>query len=123
MYFAGDTAVYPEMAGIAPGLDLALLPVGGWGPTLRGGHMDPIAAAEAVALLKPRIALAIHWGTLWPVGMMRIRRDRFEEPARRFQEEARRVAPLVSVPLLDPGDGLEVSADTWRLHRSSQRDG
>ncbi len=46
IYFAGDTAIYPEMADIAD-LDLALVPVWGWGPNLRGGHMDPRMAAEA----------------------------------------------------------------------------
>ena len=110
IYFAGDTNVFPEMAELAGDLDLALIPVGGWGPTLRGGHMDPTRAAEALTLLRPRIAVAIHWGTLWPIGMSRVRRDRFEEPARRFIAEAARVAPSVSVPLLDPGDQLEIPA-------------
>ena len=110
IYFAGDTDIFPEMAGLAPDLDLAILPVGGWGPTLRGGHMDAIRAAEALTLLRPRTAVAIHWGTLWPIGMGRVRRARFEEPGRRFVEEARRVAPLVQVPLLVPGDRLELPA-------------
>jgi hypothetical protein len=54
--------------------------------------------------------VAIHWGTLWPIGMGRVRRDRFEEPARRFIEAAGRVAPDVSVPLLDPGDSFDIPA-------------
>jgi len=110
IYFAGDTNLFPEMAELAGDLDLAVLPVGGWGPTLRGGHMDPSRAAEALTLLRPRTAVAIHWGTLWPIGLSRVRRDRFEEPARRFIEEAGRVAPSVSVPLLDPGDQLDLPA-------------
>ncbi len=108
IYFAGDTDIFPEMAELAPGLDLALLPVGGWGPTLRGGHMDPIRAAESLTLLRPTTAVAIHWGTFWPVGMSRVRRARFEEPARRFIEEAQRVAPDVVIPVLDPGGQLEL---------------
>jgi L-ascorbate metabolism protein UlaG (beta-lactamase superfamily) len=108
IYFAGDTDVYPEMARLAPGLDLAILPVGGWGPTLRGGHMDAVRAALALTLLRPRTAVAIHWGTLWPFGMGRVRRDRFEEPGRRFVAEAGRVAPSVSVPLLAAGDRLDL---------------
>ena len=51
VYFAGDTDLYPEMLYIAPGMDLAILPVWGWGPTLRGGHMDPLRAAAALKLL------------------------------------------------------------------------
>ncbi|MEA2619778.1 MAG: hypothetical protein QOC97_551 [Chloroflexota bacterium] len=108
IYFAGDTDIFPEMAELAPDLDLAILPVGGWGPTLRGGHMDPVRAAEALTLLRPRAAVAVHWGTLWPIGMSRIRRERFEGPARRFIEEASRVAPDVVIPLLDPGDRFDV---------------
>ena len=122
IYFAGDTNVFPEMAELAGDLDLALIPVGGWGPTLRGGHMDPTRAAEALALLRPRIAVAIHWGTLWPFGMGRIRRDRFEEPARRFIAEAARLAPSVSVPLLDPGDQLEIPARAGRGQASARLD-
>jgi hypothetical protein len=74
--------------------------------------MDPARAAEALTLLQPRTAVAIHWGTLWPLGMNRVRRHRFEEPARRFIAEASRVAPDVSVPLLDPGDRLELPPRT-----------
>jgi L-ascorbate metabolism protein UlaG (beta-lactamase superfamily) len=110
IYFAGDTDIFPEMAGLAPDLDLAILPVGGWGPTLRGGHMDAVRAARALTLLRPRSAVAIHWGTLWPIGMGRVRRARFEEPGRRFVDEARRIAPMVSVPLLVPGDRIELPA-------------
>ncbi len=110
IYFAGDTDIFPEMAELAPNLDLAILPVGGWGPTLRGGHMDAVRAASALTLLRPRAAVAIHWGTLWPIGMARVRRDRFEEPGRRFIDEARLIAPSVTVPLLLPGDRLELPA-------------
>jgi len=108
IYFAGDTDIFPEMAMLAPNLDLAILPVGGWGPTLRGGHMDAVRAASALTLLRPRTAVAIHWGTLWPIGMGRVRRDRFEEPGRRFIDEARSIAPSGSVPLLLPGDLLDL---------------
>jgi len=111
-YFAGDTDIFPEMAELAPDLDLAILPVGGWAPTVGRGHMDPVRAAKALTLLRPRTAVAIHWGTLWPIGMSRVRRARFEGPARRFIAEARRVAPLVTIPLLDPGDRFELPSGT-----------
>ncbi len=49
IWLAGDTSLYPEMADLpdlAGGpLDLAVVPVGGWGPRLSGGHMDPEQAA------------------------------------------------------------------------------
>jgi L-ascorbate metabolism protein UlaG (beta-lactamase superfamily) len=113
IYFAVDTEIFPEMASIARDLDLAILPVGGWGPTLRGGHMDPVRAASALVLLHPRHALAVHWGTLWPVGLDRVRRARFEEPARDFIDEASRVAPDVTVAMVDPGGHLSLSEDGW----------
>ena len=68
VYFAGDTDRFDEMTSLAGDLDLALVPIWGWGPTLgRGKHMDPERAAEAVALLRPRIAVPIHWGTYHPL--------------------------------------------------------
>jgi L-ascorbate metabolism protein UlaG (beta-lactamase superfamily) len=108
VYFAGDTDLFAGMAAIADDLDLAIVPVGGWGPTLRAGHMDPGRAAAALRLLRPRAALAVHWGTLWPMGLGRVRRDRFELPARRFVEEARRIAPEVAVRLVEPGGHLDL---------------
>ena len=66
VYFAGDTDVFAGMAELAP-LDVALLPIWGWGPTMGPGHMDPVRAAEAAALLGARLAIPIHWGTYYPV--------------------------------------------------------
>jgi len=106
IYFAGDTAIFPAMELIGPGLDVAILPIGGWGPRLRGGHMDPVRAAEALTILRPRSVMAIHWGTLWPIGLGRVLRARFEAPLRNFAEVAAIVAPEVRVLLLDPGDGV-----------------
>jgi len=108
LYFAGDTDIFPAMQRIGPDLDLAILPIGGWGPSLRGGHMNPTSAAAALTLLRPRSVMAIHWGTLWPIGLSRLRRDLFEAPLRTFMAEAAAVAPEVRVAVLDPGDGLEL---------------
>src|SRR5262249_27468973 len=66
VFFAGDTDLFDGMAGLVPDLDLALLPIWGWGPSIGHGHLDPARAAEAVARLRPRIAVPIHWGTLRP---------------------------------------------------------
>ena len=54
VFFAGDTDLFDGMAEIGrPSLDLALLPVSGWGPRLGPGHLDPAAAARALELLRP----------------------------------------------------------------------
>jgi L-ascorbate metabolism protein UlaG (beta-lactamase superfamily) len=108
IYFAGDTEVFEGMAEIPRSLDTplaaALLPVGGWGPTLRGGHMDPRRAAEALRLLDPAHAIPIHWGTYWPRGLGRLRPDRFHSPGETFGVEATEARPTVQVHVLRPGE-------------------
>jgi L-ascorbate metabolism protein UlaG (beta-lactamase superfamily) len=105
-YFAGDTDLFPGMAELASDLDVALLPVWGWGATLgRGLHLDPARAAEAVRLLRPRIAIPIHWGTFLPVHRgLRGRPGFVREPPYAFAEAVRRVAPDVEVRVLAPGE-------------------
>lgn len=103
IYFAGDTECFPEMSSLSLSLDVALLPVAGWGPTLGPGHMDPLEAARAARLLRPRLAIPIHWGTLLPIGFVRHRGARLGDPPRRFAEHVARLAPDVEVRVLAPG--------------------
>lgn len=103
VYFAGDTALFDGMSSLAPRLDVALLPVAGWGPKLGPGHMDPLEAAQAAALLKPRLAIPIHWGTLLPLGVAPRHRARLGDPPRLFAEHVARLAPDVEVCILAPG--------------------
>jgi len=103
VYFAGDTDVFPEMDGLVPDLDLALIPVWGWGGSLGPGHMNPQRAADALALLRPRIAIPIHWGTFVP--LHRSKRARFLRlPVEEFVRAARNKAPDVDVHVLNPGE-------------------
>lgn len=108
-YFAGDTDVYPEMAGLVKDLDLALLPVWGWGHTLGTGHMDPAAAARAAGLLRPKLAVPIHWGTLFPMGMRRWQERFLVRPPLLFRDHAAVEAPDTVVRILQPGESLEFS--------------
>jgi L-ascorbate metabolism protein UlaG (beta-lactamase superfamily) len=110
VYFAGDTDLFDAMADLSGDLDLALLPVWGWGPTLGPGHLDPERAAEAAAMLSPRIAIPIHWGTLFPVGLSRIGRRHLIAPPREFERRCRELAPQVDVRVLDPGEATSLSA-------------
>lgn len=105
VYFAGDTELFNEMAELAP-LDVALLPVWGWGPTLGPGHMNPEQAAEALSLLRPRVAVPIHWGTIHPLGFGRFEPGWLTEPPQKFACLAARVAPDVEVKILEAGDSL-----------------
>jgi L-ascorbate metabolism protein UlaG (beta-lactamase superfamily) len=66
--------------------------------------MDPRAAAEAAARLRPRIAIPIHWGTVSPVGMA----DSGDEPAREFAAHAAELAPGVRVVVLAPGESCDI---------------
>jgi L-ascorbate metabolism protein UlaG (beta-lactamase superfamily) len=112
-YFAGDTDLFDEMSEIGP-LDLALLPVWGWGHKLGAGHLDPERAARALPLLRPRIAVPIHWGTYHPAGMRRTLGDRLTEPPIEFARLAAEHAPEVRVEVLEPGAGLELDRELDR---------
>jgi len=108
IYFAGDTALFDGMADLGP-LDLALVPVWGWGPTLgRGLHLDPPRAAEALLRLRPRVAVPIHWGTYWPQAMGRLRRSLLVEPPRQFAALAADIAPDVQVLTTEVGATVDL---------------
>ena len=108
VYFAGDTGLFEGMDGLIPDLDLALIPIWGWGATLgRGKHLDPVSAAEAVRRLRPKLAVPIHWGTYRP--FHRSSRVAFlTEPAVAFARAAASAAPEVEIRVLRPGDRLEL---------------
>lgn len=109
VYFAGDTDVYEEMATHLPGVDLALMPVWGWGPTLGPGHMDPEAAAKATGLIRPRLAVPIHWGTLYPIGLRRWRSHLLHRPPHEFAERVGDYSPETEVRVLLPGESTGTS--------------
>lgn len=107
IYFAGDTDLFPEMATLSDDLDLALLPVWGWGPTLRGGHLDPSRAAQALTMLRPRLTIPIHWGTFLPFGYAWLQPRFFSQPPHKFKREAQKLAPEVGVHIVQPGKILD----------------
>jgi L-ascorbate metabolism protein UlaG (beta-lactamase superfamily) len=110
IYFAGDTDLYAGMSEIGrDGLDVALLPVWGWGPRLGPGHLDPERAAEAVRLLTPKVAIPIHWGTLWPIAM-RWRRQHLTEPPLRMAAAVSALGLSTKVAILAPGEAYDLPA-------------
>jgi L-ascorbate metabolism protein UlaG (beta-lactamase superfamily) len=106
VYFAGDTELFDGMRDMAGRFDVALLPVWGWGPSLGPGHMDPLSAARAVAIVRPAVAVPIHWGTFFPVGLEALRGSALVEPPRVFARHVAELAPEVEVRVLAPGDEL-----------------
>jgi L-ascorbate metabolism protein UlaG (beta-lactamase superfamily) len=66
--------------------------------------MGPRAAAEALALLRPALAVPIHWGTYRRIG-----HQPRGDPAREFAEHAAELAPGVRVAVLEPGGSVEIT--------------
>lgn len=112
IYFAGDTDIFPEMADMAGGVDVALLPVWGWGPWLGNGHLDPKGAAVAAQMIQPKVAVPIHWGTFFPIGLHWFMPSTLSQPPIWFKNEVERIAPAVEVVILPAGDTLYLSADS-----------
>jgi L-ascorbate metabolism protein UlaG (beta-lactamase superfamily) len=108
VYFAGDTAPFAGLARLAGRVDLALLPVGSWGPHLGPGHLDPEGAAGIAGLIGPEIAIPIHWGTFYPPLLHRLHRGPLDDPGRQFRDHAALLAPAVEVRVLRPGDGARL---------------
>jgi L-ascorbate metabolism protein UlaG (beta-lactamase superfamily) len=107
VYFAGDTDLFAAMAELRGSIDVALLPVSGWGPRVPAGHMDPERAAAACALIAPAATIPIHWGTfaLWRPAR---RPANPERHAHEFAALVKRYAPAVEVRVLLPGQRISL---------------
>jgi L-ascorbate metabolism protein UlaG (beta-lactamase superfamily) len=110
LYFAGDTDLFDGMAEIGRGLDIALVPIWGCGPSAGSGHLDPRRAAEALRLLRPLLAVPIHWGTYAPLGLGRLLSTFLGDPSAAFRRHATELAPEVEVRILSPGETLRLDA-------------
>jgi L-ascorbate metabolism protein UlaG (beta-lactamase superfamily) len=90
VYHAGDTGIMSEMELIGKIYkpDIALLPI--------GGHftMDPVEAAYAVEMIKPKVAIPMHYKT-FPV--------LYGTPDE-FKELVSKMAPGVKVVVMNPGE-------------------
>lgn len=103
VWFAGDTSRFEGMRDLAGRVDVALLPVGSWGPHRGPGHLGPRSAAEVLRDVHPAAAVPIHWGTLYPRRLHRLWPGPLAEPGDRFAAFAARLAPSVEVYVLRPG--------------------
>jgi L-ascorbate metabolism protein UlaG (beta-lactamase superfamily) len=117
LWAAGDTSLYddmaelPELTGVRR-LDVALVPIGGWGPRLSAGHMGPSEAAEACARTGARYALPVHWGTLH-APFMTWMGDWFDRPIDAFAHSLSGAAPECRLIRLAPGE-------TWAMPSASR---
>jgi len=104
VYYPGDTQLFPGMASISDRIDVALIPVWGWGPHLGRMHMSPEQAANSLAFLKPRLAIPIHWGTYLPIGLAWLNPAFHSTPPLVFAQSAKKYHPQVEVRILKPGE-------------------
>jgi L-ascorbate metabolism protein UlaG (beta-lactamase superfamily) len=118
VYAAGDTDLFPGMTDLGTeGIDVALLPVWGWGPSLGPGHLDPAGAAAAVQQLRPHVAVPVHWGTFAVAGLTSLpspwrarMRALLAEPPRRFAAAVAAAGPAPHIALTAPGSVVELPA-------------
>jgi L-ascorbate metabolism protein UlaG (beta-lactamase superfamily) len=107
VWFAGDTGLFDAMDQLGP-VDVAVIPIGGWGPTLGPTHLDPIQAAEAIRRVGARDAVPIHYGTFWPTGLRHVRpstfRHHFIDPAPRFAAALQAGAPGSTAHVIGVGE-------------------
>lgn len=108
VYFAGDTDLFEGMRELGQ-VDVALVPIWGWGPGLGAGHLDPAGAAEAVARIRPQRVVPIHWGTYFPIHLGLRGAPRFVDlPPSRFVAEVAKKAPGIEVTVLRPGESVDL---------------
>jgi L-ascorbate metabolism protein UlaG (beta-lactamase superfamily) len=116
VWVAGDTALYdgvaalPRLAGTP--IDLALLPIGGWGARLSAGHMGPREAAEACAITGARAAVPIHWGTLYAPWLPDLPRGWMDRPGPAFAAALGELAPECTLLSLAPGEKARLTPRT-----------
>lgn len=109
IYFAGDTGLFAGM-GDLEGIDVALLPVGGWGPTLPSRtHLDPVRAAHAAALIGARIIVPIHWGTYRLAGLHGALKGNVTGPPRSLVRVAAELAPGSTISPIEVGGTLDLA--------------
>ena len=90
IYHAGDTGIFSSMGllGEIYGIDVALLPIGSC------YTMDPVQAAAATKLIKPKVVIPMHFGS-FPI---------LEPDATRFAQLVKEQSPQVEVVVLKPGE-------------------
>jgi L-ascorbate metabolism protein UlaG (beta-lactamase superfamily) len=111
VWFAGDTRLFTEMSDFRP-VDVAVIPIGGWGPPSARPTLGPTQAAEAAGRVGAKDAVPVHFGTFWPLGLRYINRlnfrQRFVEAGPRFAAALATCCPTSTAHLLKIGNTATV---------------
>jgi len=112
IWLAGDTALYADLDALAePGpdaVDVAVVPISGWGPRLSPGHMGPVEAATACRQVGARWAVPVHWGTLHVPAGQRIPRGWMDKAGPLFAAAIAIEAPRCQPVILDIGESVTI---------------
>ncbi len=94
IYHAGDTGLFGDMKIIGELYKpyAALLPIGGF------FTMGPEEAGYAVKLLKPKVAIPMHYNTFPPI----------QQDPKKFEEEVKKRSKVTRVKILKPGETIEL---------------
>ena len=106
-YFAGDTDLFDEMRDLGE-IDLALLPIWGWGPTIGIGHLDPERAVEATSIIRPGLVVPVHWGTFAPETGRRRAPAWLDTPAAQFEAAVAAHDDDLHALVLPPGASIDL---------------
>jgi L-ascorbate metabolism protein UlaG (beta-lactamase superfamily) len=110
VYFAGDTSAFAGLRALAGRVDVALLPIGSWGPHRAPWHLGPRGAARLADIIGARVVVPIHWGTLYPAGLARVWGGPLDAPAARFKSACADLAPDTELRVLGLGETTTVDA-------------
>ena len=117
IYFPGDTDLFDGMADLGD-IDVALLPIWGWGSTLGEGHLNPQRAAAATKLIRPEVLLPIHWGTYAPEDGRRRLPTWFDTPPTNLQTELEQIGERHRLHLVEPGGSMVLPSRGSVAHSS-----
>lgn len=117
VWLAGDTELHqgiadlPDLAESA--VDVAVVPVSGWGPRLSPGHLDPDGAARACAAVGARYAIPVHWGTLHTPAGQHLPRGWMDRPGIQFARAVSRHAPGCEAVVIPTGESWTLRSSRW----------
>jgi L-ascorbate metabolism protein UlaG (beta-lactamase superfamily) len=108
VYFPGDTDLFPQMTELGT-VDVALLPIWGWGSHLGPGHLDPSGAARATELIDPGAVVPIHWGTYSPVAIRRSPPTWLRTPVELFEDRMAQIGARDRLHVVAPGGSFSLA--------------